>query len=90
MAANPHTTTGLPPSGSLKGDLYMETREKLADALDVISSIIERGRYPVGLLRAHRLLESAIGDFFSDPSDVAVPFPADDVISELADCEPPF
>ncbi len=64
----------------------METKQKLQEVRDILSAIIAgpRDDWPVVLIRAHRLVESALGDFFSEEDDVATlgqwfedePFPA--------------
>lgn len=60
----------------------METREKLLEVRDIIAALLDKPRCHKSLLRAHDLLESAIGDFFSDEDDVAV-------VSQWFDDEPP-
>ncbi len=51
----------------------METKAKLEECFEILTAIlrIRPRNYPAMLCRAHRLLESALGDFFDDPEDVA-------------------
>jgi hypothetical protein len=48
----------------------METRAKIAEALDILSALLAP-KNNVLLLRAHRLLESALQDYFADEDDTA-------------------
>ncbi len=49
----------------------METCEKIREALDILDALLAP-KNNVLLLRAHRLIESALQDFFADEDDTAV------------------
>jgi hypothetical protein len=66
-------------------------KQKLEEARDILSGILERSRRsPVGLIRAHRLLEQVLADWW-DEDHVAILAPNvdDELVGELTD-EPPF
>jgi hypothetical protein len=50
----------------------METKAKLEEVFDILTATLKTGRAPTNLYRAHRLLESALGEFFDNEDDVAV------------------
>jgi hypothetical protein len=62
----------------------MQTREKLAEALDLLSALMDTPRISPKLSRAHALIASALQDFFAEDDDAATipmwfedgPFPA--------------
>jgi hypothetical protein len=70
------------------------TLKKLHEVRDIIEAVMSASRtwYPATLCRAHRILELAIGDFFSEADDVAG-FPDDPIgrerVGEVLP-EPPF
>jgi hypothetical protein len=47
------------------------THQKITEAYEILTAILHTGRFPANMCRAHRLLESALGDFFDDADDVA-------------------
>ncbi len=51
----------------------METKAKLEECFEILTALLRTCRTSQRPLlgRAHRLLESALGDFFSDPDDAA-------------------
>jgi hypothetical protein len=49
----------------------METKAKLEEVFDILSAMLGKGRPSSLLCRAHRLVESAIRDFFHNEDDVA-------------------
>jgi hypothetical protein len=49
----------------------METLEKLREALDILDALLASQRCPATIIRAHRLFESALSDFFQDEDDTA-------------------
>lgn len=49
----------------------METKAKLEEVFDILTAMLRTARAPATLSRAHRLLESAIGDFFASEDDIA-------------------
>jgi hypothetical protein len=56
----------------ISGDIPMNTpQEKLREALEILDSMLARKNTPAVLVRAHRLIESALSDFFQDEDDVA-------------------
>jgi hypothetical protein len=70
----------------------METKAKIEEAFEILTEIMRTKRYPAIMCRAHRLLESALGDFFSEDDDVAALgqcFPDHELVGELLP-EPPF
>lgn len=68
----------------------METKAKLEECFEILTAILRiRPRtYPATLCRAHRLLESALGDFFDDPEDMAA-LPDDETVYIGAEPPPP-
>ncbi len=59
----------------------METKAKLEECFEILTAIlrIRPRNYPAMFCRAHQLLESALGDFFDYPEDVAV-LPDDETV----------
>jgi hypothetical protein len=67
----------------------VETKAKLEEAFEILTAILRTRRYPAIMCRAHRLLESAIEDFFDSPDDVAALPVEDELVGELIR-NPPF
>jgi hypothetical protein len=67
------------------------THQKVTEAYEILTAALRTGRASrqPHLARAHRLLESALDDFFSDPTDVAALPIDDELVGELVD-NPPF
>jgi hypothetical protein len=61
----------------------MDTKQKLEEVRDILDALLSNPKCHKSILRAHDLLESALGDFFDDEDDVAV-------IGGWFEDEPPF
>jgi hypothetical protein len=67
------------------------TRERIAEALDIVEALIDRRRSATALVRCRMLLQLALADFFAEVDDVAEladgpgrePFPAEDAYLAL-------
>jgi hypothetical protein len=64
----------------------MKTRDKLAEARDILAAMLV-GKRDARLVRAHSLIESALSDFFDSLNDEAALTDEDDVW--IATEEPP-
>ncbi len=49
----------------------METKQKLEEVRDILAAFLDSPRCPATIVRAHRLVDSAIADFFDSEDDVA-------------------
>jgi hypothetical protein len=69
-----------------------DMKDRIAEARDIIAGILDRyPHWPVGLVRAHRLLETVLADWWDD-DDVAILAPSveDELVGELPDEPTPF